>query len=340
MPKTYLNYPFDDDLFIARWLAEPDSEKTALLDSGVMVEDPVLASRLISSGNYGTIPFYKTLTGTPVNHDGQTDITSTETQADQQNYVAYGRDVAWTARDFVGELSGADPMGHIISSTAKFWAKYRQKKIIAILGAIFGITGNAAWTAHTVDVGSATATARKINETDLNDLATDTLGDNKDAYKLAIMHSSVARTLENLQVLDYWKQTDANGIQRNLGLASVNGYTVIIDDGVPVTAVGGSEANKDLKKYTTYLLGTGVLRHCWARQDVPVETFREPTKNNGQDTLITRIRECIHPNGFSFQLPSTGWTNSPTDAQLEASANWALKFAPKEIPIARLITNG
>lgn len=339
MAKTYLNYPFDDDLFIARWLAEPDSEKTALLDSGVMVEDPVLASRLISSGNYGTIPFYKTLTGTPVNHDGQTDITSTKTQADQQNYVAYGRDVAWTARDFVGELSGADPMGHIISSTAKFWAKYRQRKIIAILGAIFGITDNAAWTAHTVDVGSATATARKINETDLNDLATDTLGDNKDAYKLAIMHSSVARTLENLQVLDYWKQTDANGIQRNLGLASVNGYTVIIDDGVPVTAVG-SEANKDLKKYTTYLLGTGVLRHCWARQDVPVETFREPTKNNGQDTLITRIRECIHPNGFSFKLPSTDWTNSPTDVQLEASANWALKFAPKEIPIARLITNG
>ena len=246
MSKTYLNYPFDDDLFIARWLAEPDSEKTALLDSGVMVEDPVLASRLISSGNYGTIPFYKTLTGTPVNHDGQTDITSTETQADQQNYVAYGRDVAWTARDFVGELSGADPMGHIISSTAKFWAKYRQKKIIAILGAIFGITGNAAWTAHTVDVGSATATARKINETDLNDLATDTLGDNKDAYKLAIMHSSVARTLENLQVLDYWKQTDANGIQRNLGLASVNGYTVIIDDGVPATAVGGLAMLKGL----------------------------------------------------------------------------------------------
>ena len=179
-----------------------------------------------------------------------------------------------------------------------------------------------------------------FNASYLNDLATDTLGDNKDAYKLAIMHSSVARTLENLQVLDYWKQTDANGIQRNLGLAYVNGYTVIINDSVPVTAVGGSDANKDLKKYTTYLLGTGVLRHCWARQDVPVEVVREAMKNNGQDTLVTRIRECIHPNGFSFKLPTSGWTNSPTDAQLEASANWAIKFAPKEIPIARLITNG
>ena len=43
---------------------------------------------------------------------------------------------------------------------------------------------------------------------------------------------------------------------------------------------------------------------------------------------------------FSFKLPTTSWTNSPTDAQLEAPANWVLKFAPKEIPIARLITNG
>ena len=340
MAGTYLNYPFDEELFINRWNSEPDSEKTALLDSGVMVEDPILASQLQGHGNFGSIPFYKTLTGTPVNHDAATDITATETSGDYQSFVAYGRDVAWTARDFVGELSGADPMGHIIASTAKFWAKYRQKKIIGILGAIFGITGTAAWTSHTVDVGSATATARKINETDLNDLATDTLSDNKGAYKLAIMHSSVARTLENLQVLEYWKQTDANGIQRNLGLASVNGYTVIIDDGVPVTTVGGSEANKDLKKYTTYLLGTGVLRHCWARQDVPVEVVREAMKNNGQDTLVTRIRECIHPNGFSFKIPSSGWTNSPTDTQLEASANWAIKFAPKEIAIARLITNG
>ena len=340
MPGTYLNYPFDEDIFVNRWFSEPDLVKTAILNSGVMVEDPLIAAQLRSSGNYGSIPFYKTLDGTPVNHNGATDITSTETEADYQSFVAYGRDIAWTARDFVGELSGADPMGHIISQTARYWAKYRQKKIIAILGAIFGITGNAAWTAHSVEKLSTTATPTKISATDLNDLATDTLGDNKDAYKLAIMHSSVARTLENLQVLEYWKQTDSNGLQRTVGLASANGYTVVIDDGVPVETVGGAGDNKALKKYTTYLLGTGVLRHCWARQDVPVEAFREPLKNNGQETLVTRIRECIHPNGFSFTIPTSGWTNSPTDAQLEESANWSLKFPAKAIPIAKLVTNG
>lgn len=340
MAGTYLNYPFDEELFIDRWQAEPDPVKTALLDSRVMVEDPELASRLQSHGNVGTFPFYKVLDGEPVNHDGKTEITSTESEGDWQSFVAYGRDKGFTARDFVGELSGADPMGHIISSVAKYWAKYRQKKLIDVLDAIFGITGNDAWTAHTLDLSSTTATPAKIEATTLNDLATDTLGDNKGAYKVAVMHSAVARTLENLQILEYWKQTDANGVQRPTAIASANGYTVIIDDSVPVSVVGGSAPNKDLKKYTTYLLGEGVIRHCWARQEYPVEVVREATKNNGQTTLITRIRECIHPNGFSFKIPSTGWNNSPTDAQLKASGNWVLKYPPKSIAIARVITNG
>ena len=164
---------------------------------------------------------------------------------------------------------------------------------------------------------------------------TDTLGDNKELYSMAIMHSNVAKTLENIQALDYWKQTDANGIQRPMRLASANGLLVIIDDSVPVDT---SVAN--LPKYTTYLLGKGVLRTAKGRVDVPVEKVREATKNGGQDTLITRLRETIHPNGFSFKVPSTGWTESPTDAQLFDKANWERKFNHRSIPMARLITNG
>ena len=125
-----------------------------------------------------------------------------------------------------------------------------------------------------------------------------------------------------------------------MNIASANGYTVIVDDGVPCTAVGGSGDNKDLKKYTTYLFGRGVIRTARGRVDVPVETNRDPKKNGGQDELITRMRETIHPNGFSFAVPKSGWTESPTDAQLFATANWSIKFDPKAIPMARLITIG
>ena len=77
--------------------------------------------------------------------------------------------------------------------------------------------------------------------------------------------------------------------------------------------------------------------HC-QRTQLPLVYLNQV---GGQDELITRIRETIHPNGFSFTIPKSGvWTESPTDEQLFATANWSIKFDPKAIPIARLITNG
>ena len=150
---------------------------------------------------------------------------------------------------------------------------------------------------------------------DLNDLATLACGDHKDQFGLAIMHSNVAKTLENKQLLEYWKYTDANGIQRPMNIASANGYTVIVDDGVPCTTVGGAGDNKALKKYTTYLFGR--WRDPYRKRPLWMfrwKSNRDAKKNGGQDELITRMRETIHPNGFSFAVPKSGWTESPTDA--------------------------
>ena len=35
---------------------------------------------------------------------------------------------------------------------------------------------------------------------------------NKNKFGIAVMHSNVAKSLENLQVLEFWKYTDKNGI--------------------------------------------------------------------------------------------------------------------------------
>ena len=148
--------------------------------------------------------------------------------------------------------------------------------------------------------------------------------------------SKVANTLEKLEVMDFWKYTDANGVQRPMKIGSANGFTVIVDDGVPVV-----EATPEAPaQYTTYLLGEGVLRRGNGRLDIPAEISRDAAKNGGQDTLYTRIREAIHPNGFSFKVPGSGWTESPTDAQLAAKANWVRKFDDKAIPMAKIITQG
>lgn len=343
---TYLNYPFDAEVFVNSWGETPDPVKSALVESGAMVEDALIAAQIQNDGYIYSIPFYDVLDGTPSNYDGATDVETTTTSATAQTGVVFGRSIGFTASNFLSELSGSDPIGHIATSVGKFWSKQRQTILLSILNAIFGITGEAgtnekAWeTKHSLDLGSTTATPYTIGATDLNTLSTAALGDNKNKFAIAVMHSNVAKSLENLQALDFWKYTDANGIQRPMGLASANGYTVVIDDNVPATVVGGTGVNKDLIKYTTYILGEGAIRTAPAKLDIPAEVHRDPKTNGGQDTLYTRIRETIHPNGFSFVPPEEDFTNSPTNTQLSAEDNWALKFNPKAIPIARLITNG
>lgn len=337
MPGMYLNFPFDQELFVRAWQEAPDPVKTALLNSGVLVADPLISGQLEKDGNLFTIPFYNVLEGDPVNYNGATDITSTETSGDSQTGVAYGRAKGFTARNFVAELSGSDPFGHIVNSVARYWDKYRQNLLIQMLDGLFAITNDNDWAKHTVNLADGTVAApHKIEATTLGEAATDVLGDNKDKFSLAIMHSKVANTLEKLEVLDFWKQTDANGIQRPMKIGAANGFVVIVDDSVPVV----SATEEAAPQYTTYLLGEGVLRQGNGRLDIPVEVARDPAKNGGQDTLYTRIREAIHPNGFSFKVPSSGWTESPTDAQLANKANWVRKFNHKAIPMAKIITQG
>lgn len=192
---------------------------------------------------------------------------------------------------------------------------------------------------HTTDISGETGDAGKVSATTLNSAIQKASGDNKSIFTTAIMHSVVATNLENLQLLQYLKYTDKNGITRDLGIATWNGRTVLIDDSVPV----------DGTKYTTYLLGNGAFDYCDCGAKVPNEMGRDPAINGGQDTLYTRQRKLFAPYGVSFTKASMV-TASPTDAEIVTGANWELVndgaasdksyINHKAIPIARIISLG
>lgn len=242
------------------------------------------------------------------------------------------------ARDFIKDVQGADPMGNIVSRIAKYWNKYRQRMIINVLNAVFGITGDADWAKHTYNIATSTDTvseANLIGATTLNDAITQALGDHKNSFALAVMHSDVAKTLENLQLLEFRKYTDSRGITSTLSIGDYNGKLVIVDDGMPVAA---STTATGKKEYTTYLLGTGSILLGTGKESYPVEAVREAVKNGGQDLLLTRKTESIHPNGFSFEPAQAKLIY--TDAEIANSENWVRKMPHKVIPMAKLITNG
>ena len=326
MAKKIFGLPFDEELFIKAWHDLPDPVSSAMLDSGAMVNDSLIASYIKNDGNLYTIPFYNELEGEPANYDGNEDVPFKTIDGDWQSGVVYGRMQGWNAKDFTGDLSSGNPMGAILRKVGGFWRKYRHGKVVGILDAIFGLSE---MSERVIELGG------KIGETTLSDTAIDTLGEAWGMYSLAIMHSQVAKTLRNLELLEYRKSVQADAYGRAPLIADVLGFTVVVDDRVPV-----DRTDPENPKYTTFLLGRGVLRQANGALSVPVETSRDPVKSGGIEMLITRVRETIHPNGFSFVLPETGFTESPTDAQLVDPANWKLSHNLNAIPLAKIVTVG
>ena len=103
-----------------------------------------------------------------------------------------------------------------------------------------------------------------------------------------------------------------------------------------------------VKKYVTYVFGRGAIEYTNCGAKVPFEMARDPYKNGGEDTLISRQRKCWAPYGISF-TQNTMSTLSPTNAELEIGANWEIvntggatkAYLPhKAIPISRIISLG
>lgn len=319
----------------------PRVKQNALLKAGILRGRPDLKTVLVdqSGGNYISVPMTGLIGGTPLNYDGNTDITATNLETFLQNMIVVGRAKAWQEKDFSQDITGHDFMADIAAQVADYWDDVDQTTLLAILTGIFGVSTNNFSSDHTLDITGETVTT--VGAATLNNAIRKAAGANKDIFTVAIMHSVVATNLENLQLLEYMKYNDGAGIQKDMSLATWNGRTVLVDDDVPVDTSGTDPV------YTTYILGAGAFDFCDCGARVPNEIYRDPTTKGGQEMLITRQRKLFAPRGFSFVQPSTAIV-SPTDVQLATAARWTVVkdtagtgyFDSKAMPFARILSEG
>ncbi len=326
----------------------PAPNKNELVKSRVIVADETIKNLLSSQTGsaYGTIPFYGRIGGEALNYDGNTDITATSMDTFEQSVVAVGRAKAWVERDFSVDITaGVDFMDEVAKQVAYYWDDVDTGIILAILKGVFAMTGEKNLefvNNHTYDITGEVDNV--VNASTLNSAIQKASGDKRAKFSLVIMHSAVATNLENEKLLDYLKYTDANGVERPLPLAHWNGRMVIVDDGMPTETVEGGT------KYTTYAFGEGAIRFANLGAEVPYEMGRDAAKNGGQTTLYSRRRMCFAPYGISYTKKSQA-SLSPTNAELEAGANWTLvnngksggdlaTINHKDIAIARIVSLG
>ena len=333
----------------------PNVHLNELIKSGAIITRPELASAMSDQvgGNYLTTPLKGLIGGTPLNYDGATNITSDSTATYSHSRVVVGRAKAWTEKDFSYDITGGvDFMENVAQQVSEYWTEQDQNMLISILNGVFSMTDAAGAEfveEHTHDVSAVTNTEGVLgymDATTLNTAIQKAAGDHKGKFSLAIMHSKVATDLENQNLLTYLKYNDENGMQRDTNIATLNGRLVIIDDDMPVITSGtGTGATK---KYVTYVFGRGAIEFTNCGAKVPYEMNRDPYKNGGEDTLISRQRKCWAPYGISFTQADMD-TLSPTNGELEKGVNWEIVntggsskvYLPhKVIPISRIISLG
>ena len=266
---------FNGEVFGAYVDQTENLNRNELLKSGAIVEKPQYASLLPdqTGGNYLTIPIKARIGGTANNYDGNTNITAESRETYTQSRIVVGRANGWTEKDFASDITGEDFLP-AAQEIAEYWDDVDQKTILAILKGIFSMTGagNVDFvTKHTYDV-SDNATEYGFKETTLNNAIQKALGDNKAKFSLAIMHSKIATDLENLKLLAYMKYTDAQGIERDLTLGTLNGRTVLVDDNMPTeTAKAKYVKAKQTDKDALEVVDTGATKGQVNKADVSTD---------------------------------------------------------------------
>lgn len=244
----------------------PNTKLNELIKSRAIVRRQDLAGTMADQvgGNYITTPLKGLISGsTPLNYDGVTNITSQNTQTFSHSRVVIGRAQAWTEKDFSYDITGGvDFMENVAQQVAEYWDEIDQDTLIAILTGVFGmadVEGAKFVDTHTYDIRTKQNSEGKTGYADattLNSAIQKACGDHKNKFSLAIMHSAVATNLENMKILVYLKYNDANGMERETGMATLNGRLVMVDDSMPT-----QRTETTAGVYTVTLSGT------WAADD-------------------------------------------------------------------------
>lgn len=344
---------FNEEVFEKYLRTLPSTKENSLIKNGLFtVVNKYKEKMSEQSGGYAVLePIKGRIGGDPVNYDGNTNIPKgSERDTFFQRKICYGRAKAWGEYDFASDVTGANFMAEA-QEVKDYWDENRQGVVLSILKGIFSMTGGvdgAFVTKHTYDVTGATNP--NLSADALNRAAQKALGDKKAKLDVIFMHSAVSTNLEGLNLIDFLKYTDSDGIERDLTIGTFNGRLVIVDDDMPVTAVAETSegAGDGYDAYTSYVFQKGFFEYENIGAAKPSELARDPYDKGGKTDLITRVREMIVPMYISYK--GTG-SVSPTNANFESGSNWELANNDKTgankvyvddklIPVARIISRG
>lgn len=286
-----------------------------VLNSGIATNDAEFDALASGPNTLVNMPYFNDLTGESEILTDSGSLTPQKIGTNKDVARKQARGNAWGANGLSALLSGADPLGAIGNLVTNYWARDRQRVLLATLQGVFA---SASMASKTHDISGATADAALISGATFID-ATQKMGDAKDALTAVAMHSAVEAYLAKQQLIEYVQEAG-----QSIRVPYFMGKRVIVDDGMPFnTGTGVASA---------YLFGAGAL--AWGNGSHPniigTETDRDSLASSGEDFLINRQIYILHPRGVKFTETSVA-AEFPTNTELATGTNWSLVYEPKAV---------
>ena len=173
-----------------------------------------------------------------------------------------------------------------------------------------------------------------VNATTLIDAEEQALGDMAGGMGLIVMHSKIFAAYQKLQLVEYMKFNSGNALQGEVTLPTIGGKVVLRTNYYTVDNSGA------VPVYKTYLFGEGAfLGATKTNYENSYYVDYDPETAAGVEMLYTKQGRVLHPNGLSLAVDNIA-NESPTFAELGTTANWGLRFNPKNIKMGLIKTNG
>lgn len=338
MPRTgtFGGFAFDPEVF-AEYMAEQPVWSNAIIASGILQEDATIMDLIGSRGNVATLPFYKAMDIAdyePYNNDGLTDNVPKEIQGGKQTAMLIQRMMAWKAKDFTKELTGADPMQHIANSVNNYYRQVWEAELMNIVNAVMKLDGMKNHVMDIASTGDAAGEGNNVNETTMIFAQQKALGEAAGNFGIAIIHSLILAKYKAMGLVEYTKYNEANGLAKEVQLPTINGLVVVPSDRYTIDTSGA------FPKYITTIVGRGaILTAPKTNYEEPYYVDYDPESNAGVEKLYTKEGRVLHPNGFDLNVNNIA-NESPTKEELGTTDNWTLAFNEKNIRIGQIISNG
>ncbi len=352
-PATQVTDIVVPDVFTP-YVQQLTTEKSRLIQSGVVVSNPLLNEFLSGGGLTVQVPSFRDLDADDTNGADRVSTDDSvpfaaadasipagqarppnpqKIQTAKEIAVRMNRNNSWSSADLAAQLAGADPMAAIGGRVATYWERRLQRIFVSSMNGIFA--DNAAAPSGTdthiandmtndISAGSFVDGVTNFSAEAFID-ATLTMGDSMEELVAMMVHSVVYARMQKNNLIDFIP--DASG---QINIPTFLGREVLVDDGMPVTA----------SVYDTWLFGTAAVQIGDVDPPDATETDRKPGGGNGggQSVLYSRRQWSMHPTGHAYiqgSIPDGG----PTNANLAAATSWSRVYPErKQIKIARLVS--